>query len=248
MNKNLPVWLGLDARRRRASAAYAARLPAIQRVARRRRPARVARSGLGGSRSARWPCVLGVATYLLNQRAQPQPGRSSSIKGVPIVVPIIVVLAGRASRSLLRTDVLRPARLRGRRQRRGGAPRRHQRRPTSASLCFVICSTLAAVARHPARLPRQLRLAHHRRRQTLLYAVGAAVIGGTSLFGGKGRVIDAVIGGLVIAVIANGMPLVTQPAGRALHRHRPGPAAGGQRRRDRPAAGRRNGQVAAGAT
>ena len=40
---------------------------------------------------------------------------------------------------------------------------------------------------------------------TLLLAVGAAVIGGTSLFGGKGRPLDAVIGGLVIAVIANGM-------------------------------------------
>ena len=46
--------------------------------------------------------------------------------------------------------------------------------------------------------------------QTLLYAVGAAVIGGTSLFGGKGRVLDAIIGGLVIAVIANGLPLITQ--------------------------------------
>jgi D-xylose transport system permease protein len=46
--------------------------------------------------------------------------------------------------------------------------------------------------------------------QTLLYAVGAAVIGGTSLFGGKGRVIDAILGGLVIAVIANGLPLITQ--------------------------------------
>ena len=41
----------------------------------------------------------------------------------------------------------------------------------------------------------------------------AAVIGGTSLFGGKGRVIDAVIGGLVIAVISNGLPLITQQAG-----------------------------------
>jgi D-xylose transport system permease protein len=43
---------------------------------------------------------------------------------------------------------------------------------------------------------------------TLLYAVGAAVIGGTSLFGGKGRVIDAVLGGLVIAIIANGLGLL----------------------------------------
>lgn len=40
---------------------------------------------------------------------------------------------------------------------------------------------------------------------TLLLAVGAAVIGGTSLFGGKGRVLDAVIGGAVVEVIQNGM-------------------------------------------
>ncbi|HEX3005871.1 MAG TPA: ABC transporter permease, partial [Angustibacter sp.] len=43
---------------------------------------------------------------------------------------------------------------------------------------------------------------------TLLYAVGAAVIGGTSLFGGKGRPRDAIIGGLVIATIDNGLGLM----------------------------------------
>jgi ABC-type xylose transport system permease subunit len=43
---------------------------------------------------------------------------------------------------------------------------------------------------------------------TLLYAVGAAVIGGTSLFGGRGRVRDAVLGGLVVAIIANGLGLL----------------------------------------
>ena len=48
--------------------------------------------------------------------------------------------------------------------------------------------------------------------ETLLYAVGAAVIGGTSLFGGKGRPVDAVIGGLVVAVVANGMGLLDQSA------------------------------------
>ncbi len=48
---------------------------------------------------------------------------------------------------------------------------------------------------------------------TLLYAVGAAVIGGTSLFGGKGRVSNAIIGGLVIAVIDNGMGLLRQSTG-----------------------------------
>ena len=39
---------------------------------------------------------------------------------------------------------------------------------------------------------------------TLLLAVGAAVIGGTSLFGGRGRMIDAIIGGAVVEVINNG--------------------------------------------
>ena len=46
----------------------------------------------------------------------------------------------------------------------------------------------------------------------LLYAVGAAVIGGTSLFGGKGKIRDAVIGGLVIATIDNGLGLLNQAA------------------------------------
>jgi D-xylose transport system permease protein len=39
---------------------------------------------------------------------------------------------------------------------------------------------------------------------TLLLAVGAAVIGGTSLFGGRGRMVDAIIGGAVVEVIYNG--------------------------------------------
>ena len=47
---------------------------------------------------------------------------------------------------------------------------------------------------------------------TLLLGVGAAVIGGTSLFGGKGKITDAVIGGLVIATIANGLGLLGQRA------------------------------------
>lgn len=42
----------------------------------------------------------------------------------------------------------------------------------------------------------------------VLYAVAAAVIGGTSLFGGKGKPIHAVLGGIVIAGIDNGMGLL----------------------------------------
>jgi len=44
--------------------------------------------------------------------------------------------------------------------------------------------------------------------QYVLYAVAAAVIGGTSLFGGRGRPIHGVLGGLVIGGIYNGMYLL----------------------------------------
>ncbi len=42
----------------------------------------------------------------------------------------------------------------------------------------------------------------------LMDVIGAAVIGGTSLFGGRGEVKSAVLGALVIAMIANGCTLV----------------------------------------
>ena len=42
----------------------------------------------------------------------------------------------------------------------------------------------------------------------VLYAVAAAVIGGTSLFGGRGKMVHALLGGLVIATIYNGMGLL----------------------------------------
>ena len=80
--------------------------------------------------------------------------------------------------------------------------------------CFMMCSTVAAVG--------GLMLASFSGgvnnvtggNQTLLFAVGAAVIGGTSLFGGKGRILDAIIGGTVVATIQNGMGLLNQPASR----------------------------------
>ena len=42
----------------------------------------------------------------------------------------------------------------------------------------------------------------------VLYAVAAAVIGGTSLFGGRGKAMHGVLGGIVIAAIDNGMGLL----------------------------------------
>ena len=44
--------------------------------------------------------------------------------------------------------------------------------------------------------------------QTVLNSIAAAVIGGTSLFGGRGKMMDALLGGLVVGVIANGLQLL----------------------------------------
>lgn len=44
--------------------------------------------------------------------------------------------------------------------------------------------------------------------QLVLYCIAAAVIGGTSMFGGHGKVVYALLGGLVIAGIDNGMGLL----------------------------------------
>jgi ribose/xylose/arabinose/galactoside ABC-type transport system permease subunit len=46
-----------------------------------------------------------------------------------------------------------------------------------------------------------------------LDAIAAAVIGGTSLFGGRGRVVSALLGALVIASISNGMGLLNLATG-----------------------------------
>ncbi len=45
-----------------------------------------------------------------------------------------------------------------------------------------------------------------------LDAIAAAVIGGTSLFGGEGTIIDALIGALLMAVIRNGLTPMPIPA------------------------------------
>jgi D-xylose transport system permease protein len=80
---------------------------------------------------------------------------------------------------------------------------------------FVIGSGMAAVSGLIAASLLQSVQSNAGAGNTLLLAVGAAVIGGTSLFGGHGRMIDAVLGGLVVAVITNGMSDLIQGANSA---------------------------------
>jgi len=78
---------------------------------------------------------------------------------------------------------------------------------------FVICSTLAAIG--GIVLASRLNSVDPQTGggNQLLFAVAAAVIGGTSLFGGRGKVRDAILGGLVVAVIDNGLGLLGYDAG-----------------------------------
>jgi D-xylose transport system permease protein len=52
--------------------------------------------------------------------------------------------------------------------------------------------------------------------QNVLIAVAAAVIGGTSLFGGRGKMLHAVLGGLVVGVIYNGLGILSPSASAEL--------------------------------
>jgi D-xylose transport system permease protein len=154
--------------------------------------------------------VVLAAVYVLNQERQRETA-VITIQGVPWVVPVVVALVVGLSFVLARTGFGRHVYAVG-----GNAEAARRAGINVANIktaCFIIGSVLAIVA--------GILLASRDNSvspttggaQTLLYAVGAAVIGGTSLFGGRGRVYDAVTGGLVVAVIANGLPLVTQQSG-----------------------------------
>jgi D-xylose transport system permease protein len=74
--------------------------------------------------------------------------------------------------------------------------------------CFAICSMMAAVG--GIVLASRLRSVDTGAGggSLLLYSIAAAVIGGTSLFGGRGHVRSAILGALVIASIDNGLGLL----------------------------------------
>jgi len=153
--------------------------------------------------------VLAFVAFMSMERS-PNP-TVKSIKGVPLIVAIVVGLLVVLTYVLSRTAW-------GRHIYAVGGNTEAARRAGINVLrvkltCFVMTGTLAAFA--------GLMIASRNNSVStstgggtfLLFGVGAAVIGGTSLFGGKGRVSDAIIGGVVIAVIANGMGLLRQSTG-----------------------------------
>ena len=80
--------------------------------------------------------------------------------------------------------------------------------------CFMICSSMAAVG--GIILASRLRSVDSNvgGGSLLLYSIAAAVIGGTSLFGGRGSAKSAILGALVIAAIDNGLGLLGLGSGQ----------------------------------
>jgi D-xylose transport system permease protein len=150
--------------------------------------------------------VLGaVATWLLCLNRSPNPA-VTAISGVPYVVPIVLVLF------VLGTFVLDRTRY-GRHIYAVGGNSEAARRagvnvPKIRMSVFVICSAVAAIGAIVYTSKVGSVDGNAGNGNTLLFAVGAAVIGGTSLFGGRGRVRDAVLGGLVLATVQSGLNLL----------------------------------------
>ena len=135
-----------------------------------------------------------------------------ALQGVPWVVPVIIVLVVAFGFVLNRTRYGRHIYAVGGNDE---AARRAGIRVNAIRIsAFVICSSLAMVSGIVLASETGVNNGQGGG-NTLLLAVGAAVVGGTSLFGGKGKITDAVIGGLVVAVIINGMSDLLQGSNNA---------------------------------
>lgn len=149
----------------------------------------------------------GVTVLLLNQ------DRSKglvAISGVPIVIPITVVILFIGTLVLDRSQFGRHLYAVG-----GNAEAARRAGIKVANIritAFIICSMLAVVSGlfHVSRIGNVEAGAG---RQIVLNGVAAAVVGGVSLFGGRGRLVHAAIGAFVIVMIENGLGLLEFPAG-----------------------------------
>ena len=132
------------------------------------------------------------------------------IHGVPIVIPVVIFLFVLGTFVLDRTKFGRHV------YAVGGNPEAARRagiKVTGVKIAvFTICSTTAAISGIIS-ASRVGSVDASMGRTIVLNGVAAAVVGGVSLFGGKGRLSQAVIGGFVIAIIDNGLGLMGYNSG-----------------------------------
>jgi D-xylose transport system permease protein len=154
--------------------------------------------------------VAGLGAALVSLLNTNRSTSMKEISGVPIVVPIAVTILFLGTLLLDRTRFGRHL------YAVGGNPEAARRAGIKVVqiriIAFVLCSTLAVVSGifNASRVGAVEATAG---KAIVLSGVAAAVVGGVSLFGGRGRLIHAAVGALVIAIIDNGLGLLGLPAG-----------------------------------
>ncbi len=180
------LWLRAAARRRQGLAAPPASLTAI----------RIVLVALVGA-AVVLICTINRGTALV------------SVRGVPWVIPIVLVVLGALTLLLQRTRFGRYV------YAIGGNPEAARRAGVSLAAirtwAFALCSATAALG---GILLGSFFFGQYSTNtadpgQLVLYSVAAAVIGGVSLFGGRGKAIHGVLGGLLIGAIAYGVSLLS---------------------------------------
>lgn len=152
--------------------------------------------------------LAGGIVFFLNQN------RSANLlhplAGVPIVIPIVIALIFAGTFVLDRTRFGRHL------YAVGGNPEAARRAGIKVGMirisAFMITSTLAVLSGllHVSRIGVVEAAAG---RTIVLNGVAAAVVGGVSLFGGRGKLVHAAIGAMVLAIIDNGLGLLGLSAG-----------------------------------
>jgi D-xylose transport system permease protein len=132
-----------------------------------------------------------------------------TVQGVPWVIPIVLVVLGVLTLLLQRTRFGRYV------YAIGGNPEAARRAGVSVAAirtwAFALCSATAGLG---GILLGSFFFGQYSTNtadpgQLVLYSVAAAVIGGVSLFGGRGKAIHGVLGGLLVGAIAYGVSLLS---------------------------------------
>jgi D-xylose transport system permease protein len=150
--------------------------------------------------------VGGIGVLLVAILNVNRGGAFIKLEGVPWVVPIILVLLGLTTVLLSRTKFGRYV------YAIGGNAEAARRAGINLNrirvLSFALCGMFAGITGILYASLLGSMSENFQGGQYVLYSVAGAVIGGVSLFGGRGRMLGAVLGGFVVAVIYNGVDLM----------------------------------------
>jgi D-xylose transport system permease protein len=166
------------------------------------------RSGLvapPASLSAIKIALIAAAAFVVVTICNTNRANFGTLEGVPWVIPIVLAVFGAWTVLLTRTRYGRYV------YAIGGNPEAARRAGVNLAnvrtIAFALCAFTAGIgmllfASYLGGMSNNVNGGSQ-----VLYAVAAAVIGGTSLFGGRGKPLHGLLGGLVIGAIYNGMYL-----------------------------------------